>query len=190
MWLSSWATTPSSSTRFIFSSRPVVTAMAAWFGLRPVANALGAGSSMTYTPGFGSPPAMHSPSTRLWSRWSSSGGAGRARLTASAILSARQYEVNATIPLSTSATSVNQMPLPTTAPIAAPTSATKTTNPATSRMLRRLFDLMSSNIGADQNSTVGTIRSGSSASKYSFGSKLNIFAITTVGNDSSLLSYV
>src|SRR6056297_2425231 len=146
MWLSSWATTPSSSTRFIFSSRPVVTAMAAWFGLRPVANALGAGSSMTYTPGFGSPPAMHSPSTRLWSRWYSSGGAGRARLTASAILSARQYDVNATTPLSTSATSVNTIPLPTTAPIAAPTSATNTMNPTTSSTLRRLFDLISSNI--------------------------------------------
>ena len=33
--------TPSSSTRFIFSSSPVVTAMAACFGLRPVANAFG-----------------------------------------------------------------------------------------------------------------------------------------------------
>jgi hypothetical protein len=40
---SSWASTPSSSTRFIFSSRPVVTATAACFGLRPVAKALGAG---------------------------------------------------------------------------------------------------------------------------------------------------
>src|ERR687897_499235 len=53
MWLSSWATTPSSSTRFIFSSKPVVTAIAACLGSRPVANAFGAGSSITYTPGFG-----------------------------------------------------------------------------------------------------------------------------------------
>ena len=36
MWLSSCASTPSSSTRFIFSSSPVVTATAACFGLRPV----------------------------------------------------------------------------------------------------------------------------------------------------------
>ena len=43
---SSWASTPSSSTRFIFSSRPVVTATAACFGLRPVAKAFGAWSSM------------------------------------------------------------------------------------------------------------------------------------------------
>ena len=36
---SSCASTPSSSTRFNFSSRPVVTAIAACFGFRPVANA-------------------------------------------------------------------------------------------------------------------------------------------------------
>ena len=41
MWLSSWASTPSSSMRFIFSSSPVVTAMAACFGSRPVAKAFG-----------------------------------------------------------------------------------------------------------------------------------------------------
>jgi hypothetical protein len=43
---SSCASTPSSSTRFIFSSRPVVAAIAACCGFRPVANAFGAGSSM------------------------------------------------------------------------------------------------------------------------------------------------
>ena len=46
MWLNSWASTASSSMRFIFSSRPVVTATAACLGLRPVANAFGATSSM------------------------------------------------------------------------------------------------------------------------------------------------
>ena len=116
MWLSSWATTPSSSTRFIFSSRPVVTAIAACFGSRPVANALGAGSSTTYTPGLGSPPAMHSPSTMLCSRAYSCGSAGWARLTASAILSAFQYETNATTAPITSATIVAAMPLPKTRP--------------------------------------------------------------------------
>ncbi len=79
---SSWASTPSSSTRFIFSSRPVVTAMAACWGLRPVAKALGAGSSTMYTRGLGRPLAMHSPSTRLCRRWYSCGSAGLARLTA------------------------------------------------------------------------------------------------------------
>ena len=49
---------------------------------------------------------MQSPSTRLWRRWYSSGGADRARLTAKAILSALQYEANATAPLNTKATSV------------------------------------------------------------------------------------
>ena len=48
MWDSSCATTPSSSTRFIFCSSPLVTAIAAWRGLRPVANAFGAGSSGDY----------------------------------------------------------------------------------------------------------------------------------------------
>ena len=47
MWDISWATTPSSSTRFIFSRRPVVTQMTECFGFRPVAKAFGAVSSMT-----------------------------------------------------------------------------------------------------------------------------------------------
>ena len=59
---------PSSSTRFIFSSSPVVTATAACCGLRPVAKAFGAGSSTMYSRGFGSPLAMQRPSTRLCSR--------------------------------------------------------------------------------------------------------------------------
>ena len=64
-----------------------MTAIAACFGLRPVANALGAGSSTTYRRGFGSPAAMQSPSTRLWYRAYSGPSAGLARLAASAILS-------------------------------------------------------------------------------------------------------
>ena len=40
---SSWATTPSSSTRLSFSSRPVVTAMAACLGLRPGGEGVGRG---------------------------------------------------------------------------------------------------------------------------------------------------
>ena len=52
---SSWAITPSSSTRFIFSSSPVVTAIAAWRGLRPVANTFGAGSSIDVHAGLGQP---------------------------------------------------------------------------------------------------------------------------------------
>ncbi len=82
--------TPSSSTRFIIPSSPVVTAIAACRGLRPVAKAFGAGSSMMYTRGFGSPLAMHRPSTRLCSRWYSSGSAGWAREIDRAIESARQ----------------------------------------------------------------------------------------------------
>src|SRR6266496_271676 len=52
----------------MISSRPVVTASAECFGLRPVANAFGAGSSTTYRRGLGSPAAMQRPSTRLWYR--------------------------------------------------------------------------------------------------------------------------
>ena len=64
---------------------PVVTATAACLGSRPVANALGASSWMTYSRGLGRPPAMQSPSTMLWSRGYSSTEAGWARLMARAI---------------------------------------------------------------------------------------------------------
>ena len=47
MWLISWLATPSSSSRFIVERRPVVNVMAALSGCRPVANALGDGSSIT-----------------------------------------------------------------------------------------------------------------------------------------------
>ena len=63
---------------------------------------------------------MHSPSTMLCSRAYSCGSAGWARLTARAILSAFQYEANATTPPITSATIVAAMPLPNTTPKAAP----------------------------------------------------------------------
>ena len=47
--------TPSSSTRFIMSSRPCVTAIDECSGSRPVANAFGACSGTMYTAGFGQP---------------------------------------------------------------------------------------------------------------------------------------
>ena len=45
-WPSSCATTPSISLSFISFRMPTVKATAAWLGLRPVAKALGAGSSI------------------------------------------------------------------------------------------------------------------------------------------------
>src|SRR4030042_801304 len=57
MWAISWPTTPSSSSRFILSSSPRVTASAACWGSRPVANAFGALSSMTWSLGTGRPGA-------------------------------------------------------------------------------------------------------------------------------------
>ncbi len=87
-----------------------MTAMAACLGLRPVANALGAGSSTMYTLGLGRPLAMQSPSTRLCSRWYCCGSAGTARLTASAMASAFQYEAKAIAPDTTRATTVPCQP--------------------------------------------------------------------------------
>ena len=75
----SCATTPSSSTRFIMSSSPCVTAIEECSGSRPVANALGACSGTTYTVGFGKPAPMARLSTMLCSRGSSCGVTARAR---------------------------------------------------------------------------------------------------------------
>ena len=54
-WLISWARTPRSWRSSMMSRMPVVTATAAWLGLRPVANALGSGRSMRYRAGIGMP---------------------------------------------------------------------------------------------------------------------------------------
>ena len=64
-WLSSWAMTPWSSSRSSFCSRPEVMATDACPGSRPVANALGAVSSMRYTRGIGRPAATVSSPTTL-----------------------------------------------------------------------------------------------------------------------------
>ena len=82
---SSWASTPSSSTRFILSSSPVVTAIAACLGLRPVANALGAGSLTMYTRGLGQAAGDAQALDQVVEAAVRSGSAGLARLTARAI---------------------------------------------------------------------------------------------------------
>ena len=46
-WLISWASTPFSSSHVRTLRMPWVTATAAWFGLRPVAKALGWASGLT-----------------------------------------------------------------------------------------------------------------------------------------------
>ena len=48
----------------MISNRPVVTVIAALSGVRPVANAFGAGSSTTYSAGMGVPVVMQRFSTR------------------------------------------------------------------------------------------------------------------------------
>ena len=60
MWLISWLMTPSSSSRSMMASNPVVKAMAALFELTPVEKALGEGSSMMYTAGLGIPSTIAS----------------------------------------------------------------------------------------------------------------------------------
>ena len=72
IWLSSCATTPSSSCLFSFWIAPVVTATEACSGSLPVANALIAGSFITYIFGFGIPAAIESPST-TFIKWACSG---------------------------------------------------------------------------------------------------------------------
>ena len=54
-WASSWAMTPSSSCGASACMMPSVAATAACCGFRPVANAFGDESGMTYTFGIGSP---------------------------------------------------------------------------------------------------------------------------------------
>ena len=62
-WPSSCASTPASSSWFTVLSRPVVTAIGACCGLRPVAKAFGCGFSMMKTRGIGSPAAAASRPT-------------------------------------------------------------------------------------------------------------------------------
>ena len=63
MWLISCATTACSSSRVSCESSPSVTAMLAFDGSVPVANALGSGSGITYSAGLGTPAAMAISST-------------------------------------------------------------------------------------------------------------------------------
>ena len=91
---------------------------------------------------------MQRPSTRLCRRWYCWGSAGFARLTASAIASAFQYEKNAIAPEKTSAMMAAIGPALNRTPKAAPTSDSSTMKQKISSALRRLLDLISSNISA------------------------------------------
>ena len=170
-----------------------MTAIAACLGLRPVANAFGAGSSMTYTPGLGSPPAMHSPSTRLCSRRYSSGSAGRARLTARAILSAFQYEAKA---IAAGDDEGDDRADGAVADEVADGGADEHDDEDERADERDAAALVRADQfehrgeggrGAAQNSTFGAVRAASSASKYSRCSNFSVRAKITVGNCCSLL---
>ena len=87
MWAISCPITPSSSTRFIVSSRPCVTATWLCSGSRPVAKAFGALSGTIQTRGFGIPAAIASPSMMLCSRGASSFVTSFARVEASTMRS-------------------------------------------------------------------------------------------------------
>ena len=64
-WAISWAVTPCNSSRSIDSNKPVVKAMRAFSGFRPVAKALGAGSLTIATLGIGRPEAITTSLTTL-----------------------------------------------------------------------------------------------------------------------------
>src|SRR5947209_5256214 len=117
----------------------VATAMAECFGSRPVAKAFGAGSSTMYTRGFGSPAAMQSPSTTLWSRAYSTGSAGRARLIASATESDFQYASAEVTSATTIASTTPAMPNCSRVVTTTPTTIAKITNAAIMSAERRRF---------------------------------------------------
>ncbi len=89
-WLSSWASTPSSSRRSINRKMPSVTATAACCGLRPVAKAFGVSVGMRYSGGAGIPARLASFSTISYSQGASARASGRAPLERSASLSLNQ----------------------------------------------------------------------------------------------------
>ena len=86
-WVSSWASTPSSSAGLSRSSRPVVAHTVAVSGERPMANALGIGVSAIATRGLGRLAWMHSRSIIACSSGACSGVTSRAPIESSAILS-------------------------------------------------------------------------------------------------------
>ena len=90
MWASSWAMTPRSSRSVSSRRMPVVTATTPCAGLRPVANALGAGSSMTYRRGVGISARAASSATIRSSAGSVPGATGRARFIASTMRSEKK----------------------------------------------------------------------------------------------------
>ena len=131
MWLSSWASTPSSSTRFIFSSSPVVTAMAACFGLRPGGEGVRATGRRRCRPRLGQPAGdaealdeVVEPGVLLDRR--RPGPAHRAarwRRTSST-------RTPPTPPASSSATTMKTGPPPRSRLRAAPTASTRPTKPS------------------------------------------------------------
>src|SRR5919109_620718 len=139
--------TPSSSTRFIVSSSPCVTARWLCSGSRPVANAFGAASGTTHTRGFGTPAAIASPSTRLCSRGASSFVTSRARVEASTIRSPYRYDPTDITTATTSAITRPIGPLSVSRPITYPTIPNSSTARTNSSTVLRLFDAICSYTG-------------------------------------------
>ena len=93
----SWASTPSTSLRGRVCHNPSVTHTTAWWGLRPVAKALGWGSGEIATVGIGRFARWASPATIWYSSGASAAVTTRARAARRASLSLFQYE-NPTMP--------------------------------------------------------------------------------------------
>ena len=93
MWLSSWASTPSSSTRFIFSSSPVVTAIAACLRVATGRERVGRGVVDDVQPRLREPARDAQPFDEVVvAGRTACGSAGLAWLIASATLSLLKYE--------------------------------------------------------------------------------------------------
>ena len=97
---SSCASTPSTSRGSSRFQRPSVTATAACFGLRPVANALGTSVGMIATRGFGRSAIAQRRSTMAWSSGACSRWTTLAPEAARAILSDVKYWKKASAPSS------------------------------------------------------------------------------------------
>src|SRR5271170_6786326 len=139
--------TPSSSSSFMISINPCVTATDAWLGLRPVANAFGAGCGIMKSLGIGKFAFAARRSITAYNRGASSRLMGTAPLDFSAILSEKKY---APPFISTANTSAIVMPFEP--PSASPIKSNSSVNAVSKNAVLSVFILFS--LGA------GTIESG------------------------------
>src|SRR5271170_1275587 len=130
--------TPSSSSSFMISISPCVTATDAWLGLRPVANAFGAGCGIMKSLGVGKFAFAARRSITAYNRGDSSRLMGTAPLDFSAILSEKKY---APPLISTANTSAIVMPFDP--PSASPMNSNSSVNAVSKNAVLSVFILFS-----------------------------------------------